>query len=1297
MQPSSSAPALVSLLQTLAALDANLHDALTRIERDSGGKIGAESLSRVRAALDGVQPEVASAAATVIRQLLAQPLPHQGQHHPQLMPLQVHIANPPGSPFSQAGAQQRQASATATSVGVTPTATAASPTRSPLSPAGSSSGSIPARKLSSLGVSLSVDVSAASESDSSDEEEEEEGEGAQEEQEIEQTSQRSTSYIVAAAPKDTAQDASRERACSLPVPGSTGASRFSSQQQRQQQHQHQQQQPAPAAARQQQQKEEQLPAANGVKAALLRESWGSKLSKRPPTPGVALGKPASGMFAESGKQPGGQQHKLIMKDEEAYGKAGSSGAGGVRFAAQMEAVKIIHQPEFDRSTSASSGSASSDQEQQHDEQEGKIVEQQQAQPYKPPSLARGGSWPGARVAGSSTAPPPPSTAALLARGSKELTMEWESKLAKRPPTPGMSLGSPPSIFKARKVQEEEAKDLAYAAVPPTKPAAKRRAPGSAAAAGEAASEPSASPGRLSPAITALVGHNPDLGLDMLETTGASRSAPSGPETAAAHSTKEGGKGGGSGGGSFATKLLKRPPTPGVGLGKGPSVFKGGDDGSAEDDEEPGRCEGSHGAAVQQVVRKADSPAPADSTAINRSSKSSPSASSKASSTSSSPAENRRVTFEGESGVRSAGSPPAVVTAAPGGSRSSSRGSSRGSSAGRRRVTFEDEQEQPRRRVTFGDERGGEKGHLQQQQLEGRRRVTFEEDQSAAAQQRRKPALRWQSPPPPRPQAAEVAACPSSEPASGLVAALRSAYSWEGKLSKRPPTPAVALKTANNTFREAAAAADAPPTAVPVVQQQAAAATAGEPQQPRTVISSSGAKLAAAKGGSAALKAELAEGRGKAARPPTPGAALNMKSSGGSGAGSHAPVNIFASNEQGEEMGGQQAGGFGAWSAKVSGLGAAAAAAPVCSAPMAASALMMLAEHNPDIATDLRESGVIGTVVGLHPMSSKLHSGGGKGIGAVDKQSGNGAGGGVAANTGPAGRRPPTPGATLGKQFNMFADDESEEEEDQGGSGNNGTSLVRTKQLPGVVINSAKLPTVPQSSVPKAGAVCVRPRAHSISPDPMTPVTPAAVQSVPPQAPQAVQAPVRRSTSPLHAVTTAADVAAEEAAAHASPLRRCSSASDPDPARRSPLGLTASASGAKAGGGSGGAAAAAGVSGWSERVPGPVKAAVVAAAVSSAAVQRQQSAPLSAAAPATPAAINSGEQDALSVVVAPLPLQRASSSGGALGALAPSRMSRSSTPCDLEPGRGSKLRHASPSVEGSISGSGGSSSGGIFRG
>jgi len=169
------------------------------------------------------------------------------------------------------------------------------------------------------------------------------------------------------------------------------------------------------------------------------------------------------------------------------------------------------------------------------------------------------------------------------------------------------------------------------------------------------------------------------------------------------------------------------------------------------------------------------------------------------------------------------------------------------------------------------------------------------------------------------------------------------------------------------------------------------------------------------------------------------------------------------------------------------------------------------------------------------------------------------------------KRPPTPAATLGKPFNMFADDEQDSNAVLGRAGSSDGSCVSTMR--------AVAPAAP------AAASATASRSRSLSPDqvrsarssssgggsgvntsPSAAVPSAtAPPSVDPKARPGSSNPGRqRGSSPLRNMTTpAAAPASDSEPVTRSPLRHSTSMCDPDPARMSPLGRRSSYTGTSA--------------------------------------------------------------------------------------------------------------------------------------
>lgn len=1258
-----------------------------------------------------------------------------------------------------------------------------------LSPAGSSSQ--PARKLSSLGLSLSVDVVAAAAAEDSESEEDEDGDAdsrlpapaasiAQSARPMAAGAGGQAASAQPCAAAGVGQAVSCDAvssSCSTgsagsfakklskrpPTPGAglgkpvpiisgasvPGASAAQALPAVRQSDEHRRGAPALAGAG------SQLPANKGPAQAVLRESWGSKLSRRPPTPGVALS--GASVFAgdgddeEGGEQDSAQQQGARPLGEEqarAHGRSGGSCSGGrVRFASAMEAVKVIQQPEFDRSSSSSRASSrassrSSSRSGSVDRADAGGVDIGAGSIGGSAERSGGSAGSGARepAAASAAGRADATTLAAATRvAGRELRLEagWGAKLAKRPPTPGVACGQAPKAFELDHHQAAPA-DTERAARAGARATSAARTPANSAVGSELAQISTSAPGgsemlgtptaprtpansvhvgsggmdsgsgsgsgggwgsntagdvvpappaasHLSAAIMALVDQNRDLGIDLQESAAASTVLGGHEGQPAAARNASGGGAGSAVIRSWAAKLSNRPPTPGVAADRLINIFKSGRGSMSDAGDEEEAAETECSATAQRALVAA---------AVEGG---------RLAGVPGSTPPRRRVTFEemvaAAGGVLLPPLPEAGAAAiplpnsAPGsgdagclhGERSPRRSSS---GCSRRRVTFEEDAPQAAapqhagwsgrpQRVTFEDQRctatatqlsaNSGSGATSGSAPGVTRRVTFEDEQHVAQAQQKRAHVALHAPEPELPhhacgaaggvgglvqqRAEEVDKTGGSDSSSsggsgarGAVAALR--RSWDGHLSRRPPTPGEALTAGPSMFKEPAPAA---PEAVtsdssrPAKQINSNGGSISRPEQAALAASEQHPSHVVAHGVSAALRAEMAEARGGGKgklRPPTPGATLgrhfNMfadddedeDDDGGGGNGAEGGGSVGSDGRGSAASAG--GGGFASWSSQVASGGAprsapAAAAAAAAVAQAVPSAVLVLAGHNPDLATDLRESGSSAGAMG---------SGGGAGL-----QAGGGRAKGVAAA---AARRPPTPGATLGKQFNMFADDEGEE---QGGSG--------------AGLSSGPVAGLSNSGRGGGGASSgggVRPAATAASKaaGPKLRTTSASADTVLLSATAgglAADALRRRSTSPLQSVTTAADAAAEEAAARKSPLRHCSSASDPDPARTSLLRVMHSASGE----------AAAALQAPATRPPEHATTGSHGAAAAMPSLQ-----PTRARLP------SGGGAPPLSA-----PLQRLSSGGGSVQ-LVPGRMSRASAPSDLEPGQGSKLRHASPS-------------------
>lgn len=370
------------------------------VERGGGGgAVTPASLQRVRTALASLPPDVAAAAAVIARHLLPGCGALAG----------APVVLPPGvgggetafavqaagaavgcaiSPFSAPQLQeQRRSSDSGTAAPSTAAADGAV-----VSPAASASGggaSAP-RRGSLLGVSLSVDVSAA-DSHSSDDEEEQEEQGAEKEQDEEEgekvgSTGRGPADGVGGARGGPAAAFAQKLARRPPTPGA-GLGEL-----------------PPASPDEEAEKEDEdkaaklvrklaRPAAAGAatRAAELRGSWEGKLAKRPPTPGAGLAhgpRAAAKVGSGGGGDNGGSNNVAARRNPgKPAAVAGGSSSEGICFSQELEAVKIITQPEFDPGDDGGEGN----------------------------SGGGGGAHP--------AAPRQAARAALLARGSPELRLD----------------------------------------------------------------------------------------------------------------------------------------------------------------------------------------------------------------------------------------------------------------------------------------------------------------------------------------------------------------------------------------------------------------------------------------------------------------------------------------------------------------------------------------------------------------------------------------------------------------------------------------------------------------------------------------------------------------------------------------------------------------------------------------------------------------------------------------------------------------------------------------------------------
>lgn len=574
--------------------------------------------------------------------------------------------------------------------------------------------------------------------------------------------------------------------------------------------------------------------------------------------------------------------------------------------------------------------------------------------------------------------------------------------------------------------------------------------------------------------------------------------------------------------------------------------------------------------------------------------------------------------------------PSRSTAAAG-AAAGSHGSSGG--GGSRSSSRESSHGREARRVTWGD------------QPRPPRRVTFEDEEANAK-------LR---------AGAGARAC-----APGALRRHTTAFDEgrPGRAQRRPPTPGIELRRERQSPSERSAScgvdtATASLRRQPLPQHKHSGGGGDGASGPTNGSGSVAAKL-----GSVALNAEVSEAKG-GLRPPTPGAALVTR------------PNIFATAPPPASgvlnprvaSDGSGDGGFGAWlahapadvSAPSAGGGSrSGAAGGVLELERPPPPARVLAAHNPDLQTDHTEGSCC-------TGAAANTGGGGSGSG---KSAGRSNRGGSA-----KGNRPPTPGFVTVGRFNTFAD---------GSDGGDNSRASRAEALP-----SAQSAPGGVTARQPLGVPVAHPR--SISPDLM------AQQSTPAAAAGSIvcgNAGRTGSASSLHSVTAAAHAAAAEAEAHTSPLQRCSSAADPEPARSSPLRFVSSASGAAEADAQ--TDAGAGGDGFSPAVASPLPAANAAWAASAVPVGHNPTQGPTGGAQVPPlfkaASLPSPAQLSKSATAAPAitPLQRASSTGNGAGpsaVLAPGRLCRSSSPCDAEPGRGSKLRHASPSLGGGVANAG----------
>lgn len=448
--------------------------------------------------------------------------------------------------------------------------------------------------------------------------------------------------------------------------------------------------------------------------------------------------------------------------------------------------------------------------------------------------------------------------------------------------------------------------------------------------------------------------------------------------------------------------------------------------------------------------------------------------------------------------------------------------------------------------------------------------------------------------------------------------------WEKKLAKRPPTPSVSKSV--NIFKETATddAEDEHEdieVTVPILALRTQSAPHAESASADTAPSpraKSTAAILAQKNPS--IHCDLTQSpkkgdkRNGGGRPPTPGATLGK------------PFNMFADDDNDDSQTHSQAlsprqaqqhspkpwsGGASspADSSKHKQSKHGQHGTPSPSSRLKGSVSMpgplivdVLSAHNPDLQKDLKES--------------------------VSKEGGKSL-------------RPPTPGATLGKPFNIFKDDDGAESSSDHEGADSPTAQSPSKQaLPHHGSSSSSPvgpPMSPRSGHTETGQIRSR----------------------------------RDSTSPLRNVTTAADagLVSPQHSGKTSPLKRSSSIADPVPPRASPLSHMSSADLDEAAA----AAAVAEAASAAAQKPASSPAAEAASLKSSSSATTPPAQPPTVVIPASPSPKPRKATSPLrnTMTAADVAAKEAATSS--------SRLRRSTSPADRDPARASPLRRAtSPS-------------------
>jgi hypothetical protein len=250
-----------------------------------------------------------------------------------------------------------------------------------------------------------------------------------------------------------------------------------------------------------------------------KQQWVQKLSKRPGTPGGALGKPISIFSSDGSKQTAAEEAAAAVR------RVSASSSYDEQQEALLAAVKFADHSggQAHAGTGAAAAPAATKQ----------ACKKKQVDPVLEP-------------------------ADVEDSGSQQ---QWHHKLSKRPPTPGVSLGKPISIFSSSGSLEGQHHHSVASTPGPVTPAK---------TSGHQQQEQQSCSGRLegkrgpSVLVAALAGHNTDLVVELQESAAAGVAQAEDVGDDGGHSISS--SGGVAAGKNWASKLSKRPPTPGVGEG-----------------------------------------------------------------------------------------------------------------------------------------------------------------------------------------------------------------------------------------------------------------------------------------------------------------------------------------------------------------------------------------------------------------------------------------------------------------------------------------------------------------------------------------------------------------------------------------------------------------------------------------------------------------------------------------------------------------------------------------------------------